>query len=308
MRSGKLAATIAALLAMLLFSPPATAQDGKVERLAALVKRNVGDRIVIAGRQRMLAEGMAAKLCYKTAGVADSAAQRDLYTMWNIFGWYHAGLRNGNPQLGLSPERHPDVLNAWAQMDLIWGGLNGVYEGAIATGQSDPGTLAIAVDLTDTVTDGATQLVAALRAAYAEQLGPQGFGSALLIDLYERQRMLGQKIAKDVCMLHLEPGSPVRLENLNKVLAIFRLSLDAFQNGLADVGVPPPPSAEIAEQLGQAKASWSPAAALADASAKGRVLSLAELGTFSQAMDLFTSDMTAAINALIAATAGESRN
>ncbi|MEM1297780.1 MAG: hypothetical protein AAGH68_00780, partial [Pseudomonadota bacterium] len=171
------------LLALAGMAPvQAAAEDTKADRLASLVKRAVGDRIVIAGRQRMLAEGMAAKLCMKVSGVADEVTRRDLYTMWNIFGWYHAGLRNGNPQLDLNAERHPDVLNAWAQMDLIWGGLNGIYEGVIVTDQADPGTLDVAVDLTDTVTDGATQVVAALRGAYADQLGAQGFGSALLID------------------------------------------------------------------------------------------------------------------------------
>ncbi|MFK7944259.1 MAG: type IV pili methyl-accepting chemotaxis transducer N-terminal domain-containing protein [Paracoccaceae bacterium] len=282
---------------------PARAEDqadNKGDRLAALMKRSVGERIVIAGRQRMLAEGMAAKLCYKVSGIQNASAGRDLYTMWNIFGWYHAGLRHGNTQLELSAESNLDVLNAWAQMDLIWGGLKGVYEGVIDSDTSDRGTLGVAVDLTEAVTDGASQLVATLRGAYSEQLGPQGFGSALLIDLYERQRMLGQKIAKDVCLVSLRDTPATRIAGLEKTLTLFNLSLDAFQNGLSDVGVPPPPTPEIAQLLKKARKDWQPAETWARAAAEGQALSQTELADFADAMDLFISDMTAAINALVA--------
>ena len=277
---------------------PVQAQDSKSDRLNTLIKRAVSDRIVIAGRQRMLAEGMAAKLCFKVSGIQDAAAQRDLYTMWNIFGWYHAGLRHGNPQLQLNAERNLIVLDAWRQMDQIWGGLNGVYEGVLSTGQADPETLAIAVDLTDIVTDGSTMIVAALRSAYADQLGPQGFGSALLIDLYERQRMLGQKIAKDICLLSRDQNAR-SVDDLNQTLKIFTVSMQAFQTGLADVGVPPPPTPEIAAKLAKASEDWQVAGTRALAAINGNPLTQEELAEFARSVDLFISDMTGIINALV---------
>lgn len=271
---------------------------------SALLRQAIGERIVIAGRQRMLAEGMAAKLCLSYSGVESEANSRELYMMWNIFRWYHASLRTGNIELGLSIEANPDVLRAWREIDQVWGGLSGFYEEALDNGGVDPLTFQLAMDLTGTVTDGASNLVATLRSAYAEELGPRGFGNALLIDLYERQRMLAQKIAKDVCLIAQGDRSEARRTNLMETAGIFAASLDAFQNGLADVGVPPPPSEEIAGDLAEARHHWQTIAGLVASASLGNMPSAEETAAFAADMDLFIASMTGAINALTRLTTG----
>ena len=278
------------------------AQENDLDRLAALQRKSAGERIVIAGRQRMLAEGMAAKLCFKMSGVSDAAASRELYTMWNVFGWYHAGLRNGNPQLDLAAERNLDVLRSWSQMDMVWGGLRGLYEEVLDNGHTDPLTFLTAIDLTGTVTDAATDTVAALRSAYSDQLGPRGFGRALLIDLYERQRMLGQKIAKEVCLLSHGAAAASTVKDLSGTLEIFTLSMGAFETGMEDVGVPPPLSPRIAAGLAEARAEWTPVARFAKAAAAGQPPSKADLARFASAMDRYIAAMTGTINSLTALT------
>jgi hypothetical protein len=284
------------------FSGPLAASAEEAEqKLTALKREAAGQRIMIAGRQRMLAEGMAAKLCLAESGLNPEPHRRELFVMWNIFDWYHSGLRKGNLNLRLSREFDDGVIGAWRDLDLIWGGLKNTYDGYLSGQAAGPGDVETVVLLTGAVTDGATQLVSALRAAYADQMGARGFGNALLIDLYERQRMLGHRIEKNVCMIGRGAASTERLQNLDATLQLFGASLDAFQNGLADVGVPKPPNAEIAEHLARARAHWEKASPLAASAATGQPLELGDLATFNEAMDLFLSEMTNAIVDLLAA-------
>ncbi|MEM7685241.1 MAG: type IV pili methyl-accepting chemotaxis transducer N-terminal domain-containing protein [Pseudomonadota bacterium] len=271
---------------------PVQAQTAKDARLS------IAERIVAAGRQRMLAEGMAASLCYVDQGVADARSRSQLYVMWNIFGWYHRAIVSGSQELDLGVELDPRVLAAWQEVDSLWTELRPLYDTPISGQPAQPSQFDDAVAITRDVTEAATDLVATLRSVYAARLGPQGFGSALLIDLYERQRMLAQRIAKDVCLVARGDARPERLADLTRTVEIFSLSLDAFQNGLSDAGVPPPPTDAIAQSLRNAGTHWRPVAALAYAAAQGMELDRSGLAEFSDAMDRFISHMTGAINAL----------
>lgn len=288
----------AVLLAALSMSCPDLASHA-VGNEPVADSREVASRIVIAGRQRMLAEGMAAKLCFIESGVAREESLNEFYVMWNIFSWYHRGISGGNPQLQLSTERSDKVLESWNRLDRTWQPLKAIYEPVLDGGRVSDQTFARTIGMTAEVTDGATDLVAALRSAYADQLGPQGFGAALLLDLYERQRMLAQKIAKDVCLLARGEGGAARREELSGTATIFALSLDAFLNGREDVSVPKPPTPEIASALDRAQRHWLAIEGTVRDASGGRAPDGAGLATLAETMDRFIAEMTVAINGLV---------
>ena len=297
----RLSVLCATLLAGLWFISmnPSEARAQSSAQTGADRDREVRERLVIVGRQRMLAEALAEKLCYAEAGVAPEKNLGELYVLWNIFGWYHRGIRSGNRELELGPEPNRDVLLAWKGVDTHWQQLSRIYEPAIAGDTVTPTAFANVISKTDDVSQAAIDLMSRLRAAYADELGPRGFGSALLIDLYERQRMLGEQISKDVCLISQGDTATTRLESLTRTIEIFSASLAAFQNGRSDVGVPAPPTDGIARSLSDAQAHWQPVAAFAYASAIGQQLGPTELGEFSDAMNRFIVSMTAAINDLV---------
>lgn len=262
-------------------------------------KREVGDRLVTAGRQRMLAQGMAATLCLADAGVAPDGSIAELYVMRNIFGWSHESMMWGNGNLNVSPEADGRVKRAWHELNAEWKPLEELYDAVLQGGRLTAGEFDRAIAMTGTVTDRATDVVTALRSAYSGDLGMRGVGAALLIDLYERQRMLGHMIAKDVCLVSRGDLSPARLASLEGTLDIFNQSLWAFVNGRPDVGVPPPATPEIAEALHAASEHWNAVTAFAAATARGRRPEQAELASFAASMDRVASAMTVAINGLV---------
>lgn len=288
----------ALLLISAVFQTDLQANAAQEEAPVADRDRQVRERLVIAGRQRMLAEALAAKLCFAEAGVMPVESRNELYVMWNIFGWYHQGFRKGNRELELGPELNRDVLLAWQMVDSDWRELREIYAPALSQNSVAPSEVERAVVLTGSITDATTNLVAKVRSAYADELGPRGFGSALLLDLYERQRMLGERIAKGVCLVSRGDASDEQLAELTRTIQIFSVSMEAFQNGREDAGVPTPPNAKIARSLADALSHWRPVAAFAYASAVGQQLGAPELTEFAGAMNLFIVSMTAAINDL----------
>ena len=259
----------------------------------------VAERLVLAGRQRMLAQAMASQLCLIHAGVEQTQNRNELYINWNVFSWYHSGLRHGNTELKLSREFSPKVQAAWNDLDTSWAELKEIYEPEMA-GRTIPARRYLrAQTITDDVTAKAVALVAALRSVYSKDLGARGFGAALLLDLYERQRMFAEKITKDVCLIHRGDTGAERLANLTGTIELFNLSLGAFLQGRSDAGVPPPPSPEIETHLAAADGEWQKIFFSADAAAQGIRLERDELAEFTTGMDRFVSAMTAAINALV---------
>ncbi len=296
------AALTLALAAWVFSSPnlgPASAQEAADGQTAAEIRAINGERLVIAGRQRMLAEGMAANLCFATSGIARDRSQNKLYVMWNVFSWYHRGIVKGNLELGLPPEPSKKVLTPWIEVDRSWNELKTIYEPVLKGAPVDTTAFDRAIALTDDVAKKSTVVVAALRSEHAKDLGQRGFGSGLLIDLYERQRMLAERISKDVCLIARGDRSEARLKDLSETVTVFRASLDAFQNGMADMGVPPPPTQGIADSLQAAQFHWLSVAAFAFAIVGGMELGGDAMSEFANTMDLFNSNMTAALNQLV---------
>lgn len=254
---------------------------------------------MIAGRQRMLAEGMAANLCFAESGVAAERSRNQLYVMWNVFSWYHRGIVKGNLELGLPPEPSKKVLTSWIDVDRSWSELKEIYEPVLAGASVSAAAFDRAIALTNDVAQKSTVVVAALRSEHAKDLGQSGFGSGLLIDLYERQRMLAERISKNVCLIARGDRDEARLNDLSETVNVFRASLDAFQNGLSDMGVPPPPTPGIAESLQAAQFHWQSVAAFAFAIVGGMELGDDAMSEFADTMNLFNSNMTAALNQLV---------
>ncbi|MEM9044087.1 MAG: type IV pili methyl-accepting chemotaxis transducer N-terminal domain-containing protein [Pseudomonadota bacterium] len=274
-------------------SDPAPNRDQQVD---------LSKRLVIAGRQRMLAEGMASKLCFAEAGVRREESLSELYLMWNIFNWYHSGILLGNVQLELKSETDPYVVAAWRTLDNEWWDLKSLYEPVLDGVAISPASFAKAQSSTEEVTQLSDNLVAALRSAYSKRLGQRGFGATLLIDLYERQRMLSHRIAKNTCLMSTGDKSPERRADLAEMMSVFDNSLAAFQNGMADFGIPKPPNEEIATALASVKEAWDGAKPLISRTAIGAVLNTQELTVLAETNDRIVVAMTAAINGLVLAS------
>jgi len=261
--------------------------------------KSMGTRYTIAGRQRMLSEGMANALCMSRLGVEAEANSGDLYVMRNVFDWYHLGINGGNTGLELEAENNPLIKRKWQRVDRIWQELATQYD-LVLEGVYIPRS-----DFNDILEQTAllsrlnNSLVVSFRSVYEDEIGSSGLSSALLIDLYERQRMLGKKLSKEICLIASGKSSEELLSDVTETLSIFENSLQAFRVGMPSLGVPAAPSPEIKEQLELVAESWEIAQPIARDVAEGNAPSREGMITLYKTMERVTGQMTIAIQHLV---------
>ncbi|MEM7505450.1 MAG: type IV pili methyl-accepting chemotaxis transducer N-terminal domain-containing protein [Pseudomonadota bacterium] len=275
---------------------PSKAADAEIPVNA----ETVGHRINLAGRQRMLLERMAKMFCYARSGVDVMASVENLTKSKDMFAATHTAFSQGDAAMKIFPETVDSVRDSWIKVNGDWAVLSEIYDRALGGAFVSEEDFATANAVTLSTRKEANDMVAQLRTAYAPQLGGGGFGSAILIDLYGRQRMLSQKLSKEVCLVARGHELDKTRPELAATLELFENSLNAFINGMPIAGVPVPPSDEIATQLAVAEAEWAAVADVAHAVAEGDAVSLVELERFAQGTDKFLPEMNKAVQLLAA--------
>ncbi len=268
---------------------PAKAQGIEVTPLT------VAKRIDIAGRQRMLTQRMAKFLCYARSGVDAVENVEKLVGAKNLYQASHKGFAFGDEEIGLFEETEESVIRVWRDVDLLWVPLGKIYDAALAGEPVEEDDFDYTMRLTGEVMSRNNDMVAQLRAAYADDIGAGGMGAAVLIDLYGRQRMLSQKLSKEVCLASSGHRIDETRAELRETLKLFETSLRAFIEGLPIAGIPAAPSPEIRAQLEVANSHWVPVRTIAVSVSEGRGVSLSDLSAFAKAMDTFLPEMNKAV-------------
>ena len=290
----RLAFAGAAILATASFVPTTQTKAADI----AIDVASVSTRIDLAGRQRMLSERMAKFFCFARSGVDATTNVKNFVDARGLFEATHAGFANGSADMGLFAEADESVKTSWEQVDLMWLSLNGIYNKALGGELVSEKDFDYSMRLTLEVRKRANDMVAQMRSAYAGNMGEGGFGDALLLDLYGRQRMLSQKLSKEVCLVARGHDLDKTQPELRATLELFETSLAAFMEGMPIAGVPKPPSEAIAEQLNKANAEWQPIRLVAATVASGNAVSLSDLKTFAAGADRFLVEMNKAVKML----------
>nr|CRH04567.1 conserved exported protein of unknown function [Candidatus Magnetococcus massalia] len=78
----------------------------------------------------------------------------------------------------------------------------------------------------------------------------------VVLNLSGKQRMLTQKMSKEVMLVALGVDAQTNLGNLKKTAALFDKTLKGLKDGDADLGLPPTESRRIKRQLGKVAKIW----------------------------------------------------
>lgn len=80
---------------------------------------------------------------------------------------------------------------------------------------------------------------------------------ALMLDIAGRQAMLAQIISKNACKVWTRDEQDAAKERLTQSMDLLDTSLNALRHGMAEVGLKPAPTPEIAEALDGVIADWT---------------------------------------------------
>jgi len=279
---------IACALCAALISAPAvqanTAQTGFVEDSGA------SQRIDLSGKLRMLSQRIPAAACALRSGVAPDESRALLENSVNEFNAILFALEFGNDDMGVfGAEERPRTLRViqevHAKFDPIQTALN-----ATADGVPSDEAIQILADQNGAVLEMAKLLVVEISGQYSNPVALLQ-SDAMAIDIAGRQRMLTQKVSKDVCQIATGVNPTSSREALSGTVQIFEASLGALRNGMESVGLEQPPTEEIAAGLDRVQADWMEVKAHIDAVDAGEAISDEERAVVFVGLNKTMADM-----------------
>lgn len=290
---GKLNATLSGVLtSALLITTPLVATGAYAENSAATYFEDAGgaQRIDLSGKLRMLSQRVVAAGCYVQAGIETDATSALLMSAAEEFKLITAALEVGNPDLGIyGKEADPKIRATIKRLHALWDPMALTVDRVLA-GTSTQADISDLARQSEPLLDMAKGLVAAVTAEYS--LGAAlVMRDALAIDIAGRQRMLSQRISKDVCLL----AAGVDVENAMADLALtaetFDTSITALRGGMPSVGLVAPTDADVIADLDIAVADWKTVQSKVVDVLAGKPIDVDLLDQMFEQANILTADM-----------------
>ena len=251
-------------------------------------------RIDLSGKLRMLSQRVTAAACYVHMGVSADEATTLLSGAQAEFDLILDALENGNDDLGvIGMESNARLRIILSRLTEQWEPLSGLAQQVVA-GSGNATMVAEMAGATAPVLEAAQLNVSEMTARYADPMALLQ-ADALAIDIAGRQRMLAQRMSKNVCLIAAGIETEAARAELQGASDMFDTSLMALRNGLPDAGIQPPPNAEIAAQLDTVIAIWNEARGIVDRVLAGEALGADDLTLMYQGGNALTGNMNTAV-------------
>lgn len=252
----KISATI---LSIGLLSSPLHAQNS-VEQASIIKAQFIEDigasqRIDFSGKLRMLSQRIVAAGCNYAAGIDTTRSGAVLDATATEFQKIVDALEFGDPDLGIigAEERRRTQVGI-SKLRELW---NPTYVTAqqIVDGDKTSETVATLAAQSAPLLEMAKLLVTEISGQYSDPTALLQ-ADALIIDIAGRQRMLAQRISKNVCLASMEINTETAVNELTTASHLFETSLMALRHGMEAAGVKAPPNEEIAVGLDVVIEDW----------------------------------------------------
>lgn len=234
------------------------------------ITKDVGssERVNLSGQLGTLSERITAAACNLSAGIAITESQAVLQISTHHFGRIRSALLEGNRGFGiLGEETRPRTLQAIDDLTAEWEPIQDIAN-ATQPASNDVDAIGSLAAKSEPLQREAQILVSEITGQYADPVALL-HADALLLEIAGRQRMLANRVAKDVCLIASDVSDAEAKEGLQNSITLFETSLNALQFGLESVGVRPPPNAAIEAGLGVVASEWAAIKPMLDASLNG---------------------------------------
>ncbi|MRI83000.1 MAG: hypothetical protein C6I00_01140 [Nitratiruptor sp.] len=207
--------------------------------------------INLAGKQRMLTQRMAKDLLMVVAGIKSQEAKEDLRSSMELFDRTIKGLMQGDKGLGLVASKEQNVQEQLKKVYSLWLPFKERVERILSGNYSKEDVAYIKehdLKLLEEMNRAVGFLVESGKASKAQK--------AQAINLAGKERMLTQRIAKDLLLLHLDPNSKEAKADLQESMALFERILKGLQHGDKELGLAPTQAPWIVAELQRAQEMW----------------------------------------------------
>jgi hypothetical protein len=255
---GNLNALLGGLLtsAMLVATPLAvTGAYAENTPVSFVENSGAGKRIDLSGKLRMLSQRVVAAGCYVQAGIDTDATSAMLTSAAEEFRTITAALEFGDADLGIyGEEADPKIRATLKRLRAIWAPMAVTVDKVLAGTATHEELTDMALQ-SEPLLEMAKSLVAAVTAEHSMGAALV-MRDALAIDIAGRQRMLSQRISKDVCLLATGIDTEHSLADLAQTANLFDTAINALRGGMPSVGLMAPTDEHVIADLKVALADW----------------------------------------------------
>ncbi|MEW8626538.1 MAG: type IV pili methyl-accepting chemotaxis transducer N-terminal domain-containing protein [Candidatus Thiodiazotropha sp.] len=199
--------------------------------------------INLSGRQRMLTQKMSKEMLLIANNIDAEANRANLEKTAKLFDTTLAGLRDGNAEMGLPATEGKVTLKQLAKINKLWGEFNMVVAEVVKGGS---------VDITKVAELNLPLLKnmnTAVRLYEKEAKKVTGKSAGVVINLAGKQRMLTQKMSKEMSLVALNHDAENNKTNLRSTASLFDRTLKGLLDGDNDLELPGTKDQAIRAQL-----------------------------------------------------------
>ena len=207
--------------------------------------------INLAGRQRMLTQKMSKEMLLVAYGLEADANRAQLEKTAALFDTTLTGLIKGDSSVGLPATTNEGALRQLGKVEGLWKDFKGLVDGVVGGGSVPVEDLALQ---NLPLLKNMNTAVRLYEKAAKKELG---MASGVVINLAGKQRMLTQKMSKEMLLLAIGHDAEGNKINLKKTASLFDKTLKGLKGGDADLGLPETGDAAIVAQLDKVAGLWS---------------------------------------------------
>ena len=218
----------------------------------AATKQEQAVQINLAGKQRMLTQKMSKEVLLVARGIDADANRKNLAKTEALFEKTLNGLVKGDADLGLPPTTDPAIL---AQLDVVkrlWKDFKKDVD-AVLGGDTSPAVLTAIANQNIPLLKEMNKAVQMYAKAAGSSLSP---AMATTINLAGKQRMLTQKMTKELLLVANGVDAEKNRAALKKTVALFDRTLKGLLDGDAKLGLPGTKDPAIRAQLQVVAKLW----------------------------------------------------
>ena len=219
----------------------------------ALSGQEMGTVINLAGKQRMLTQKMSKEILLIAKGVDVDANKASLQKTAGLFDKTLKGLANGDADLGLPKTTDSGILAQLGKVSELWAGFKPSVD-AVLGGSADKGVLGNVAAQNLPLLKNMNKAVQMYAKLSGSKLDP---GMATTINLAGKQRMLTQKMTKELLLVANGVDADANKASLQKTAGLFERTLKGLFDGDADLGLPGTKDAGIRTQLEVVQGLWA---------------------------------------------------
>lgn len=216
------------------------------------ISKQMAIQINLSGKQRMLTQKMSKEALLIAKSIEPEKNKANLQASMDLFEKTLIGLKQGDESLELVKTSESEILDQLDRVDELWKTFKPNIESVI-NGEAKQTVF-------DNIAQQNLPLLAAMNKAvglYETYSGADLAESARVINLSGKQRMLTQKMTKELLLIanNIEPDA--NKANLLTTTALFEKTLAGLRNGDKELGLEETTSPEILKQLDTVESQWN---------------------------------------------------